>query len=218
MKKSKLILLALVGLFFFYSCKDELPEEVKPSTEANKRITMLKSLTGKTTEQGAITLENWGYVYIDTDYDENFIFKYYYSHITNIDYFIAIYNDTIVLSCSSQRSNRKIALNNFETLSQACIDYMSGKDFKYQSFSWYEEGYYSEFTTNEEFVSDFITNKQTIMSSYQVWDTEKDYLHVNFYIFEGEYTTDIRYADNEYYPELTKNIKTTLKELKSRRK
>ena len=116
MKKLTLILLALVGVVSFNSCKDDEPEQ-KPTT--TNIITELKGYTGKTFEQIAPTIQAKGFNLLNTENMEVITFYYFTNSDNSYKYSIGEFDDTVfIASYEYFNDNKGLLLTSYEKNSQ----------------------------------------------------------------------------------------------------
>lgn len=230
MKKSKLILLALLGLFFFNSCKDEAPEETKPiipetptipTADDYKTITELKHLTGQRTEKVKEILEDWDYSLIEEVLDEDGVTTtlYFQSNSLQQQYYNLLeYNNKIFLCEFSQVDSKITTLNRFEKNSKEGNAYMTAKTFVYYGNAINTGDEHKSFTIHKEFINYFAANKANLSVCSESWNTTSEAFY-NVYIgIDGSYQTNISYLNKEYASKKKFDEKSIMQNILSRNK
>ncbi len=202
MKKSKLILLALVGLFFFNSCKDEDPVETKPSTEAYETVAQLKSMTGISITLAKIKLEALGYFLAQSlDLPDNAI-AHNFIKIGSASSYHLYESKSKIYSSEYYESNEKtVALNLSEKYSKECIAYTSGKSYEYIGFIKIKDEEESEFTTIQEFETHYLENKLNLENCFEGWHTTKERITCSYYDYNDiNISSGLTYTNRELAP------------------
>lgn len=218
MKKSKLILLTLLGLLFFNSCKDEEVEKPSPY----QTITTLKSITGISFEEAQVKLGNLGYAFSESQTpSQDFIIHTFESNFNSNKYLILEANNKIFNCAYIAAADKNLALNGFEKYSAECIAYMTGKAHQYKGVTSFIEEEESTFATHQEFANYYVANKYDLQTCIEAWETNKDGVSSQYSvpnIISESFMSILIYADFEYTPEsmlnkdlILKNILSTIK-------
>lgn len=205
MKHSKLILLALVGLFFFTSCKDDDPVKPVVTTPTFATITKIKALTSVSITTAQTTIEGWGYSSQGSTQLDQGVKLYTFTSDTKTDvYMLYVTNNVVFGSSYSNLLERTMALKGFEDFSKECIAYMSGKTSLYSGQTTLDLNNTTSFTSHDSFASHYLANTYDISSCHESWKTVKELVKSSF---SAQGTTgtikrsELMYIDVEIMPE-----------------
>lgn len=198
MKKLTLILLALVGVVSFNSCKDDEPEQ-KPTTTTNI-ITELKGYTGKTFEQITPTIQAKGFNLLNTENIEGLTIYYFTNTDNSYKYSIGEYNDTVVAASYEYiNDNKNLLLTNYEKNSQTALSFVGNNPLIYYSSDIAimnsEEGN-MEFNNRADYLTAYDQNKDSINYCSETWMSQTAMVgtEFNYDEFDGHYSL-VGYGD-----------------------
>lgn len=192
MKKLTLILLALVGVVSFNSCKDDEPEQ-KPTTTTNI-ITELKGYTGKTFEQITPTIQAKGFNLLNTENIEGLTIYYFTNTDNSYKYSIGEYNDTVVAASYEYiNDNKNLLLTNYEKNSQTALSFVGNNPLIYYSSDIAimnsEEGN-MEFNNRADYLTAYNQNKDSINYCSESWMSQTSIVgtEFNYDEYDGHYS------------------------------
>jgi len=214
MKKTKLILLALIGLFVFNSCEDKDPVDTKPSTEAYKTIVELKSLTGISVEQVIIKLADMGYNNHQSFGDGEVSIIHFFAHDSLPSMCLLLeYNNLICLSGYMGTNDKGVSLNHFENYSNQCVAYMTGKTYEYEGEIEDMDNESLFFTTHQDNQTYYMANKLNILSCIGSWESTTEVVLAEYEEDDGEYYANIAYTNTLLAPPEDSTKKSMIKEI-----
>src|SRR5574344_221146 len=210
MKKLTLILLALVGVVSFNSCKDDEPEQ-KPTTTTNI-ITELNGYTGKTFEQITPTIQAKGFNLLNTENIEGLTIYYFTNTDNSYKYSIGEYNDTVVAASYEYiNDNKNLLLTNYEKNSQTALSFVGNNPLIYYSSDIAimnsEEGN-MEFNNRADYLTAYNQNKDSINYCSETWMSQTAMVgtEFNYDEFDGHYSL-VGYGDMLRMPVINKKGK-----------
>lgn len=198
MKKLTLILLALVGVVSFNSCKDDEPEQ-KPTTTTNI-ITELKGYTGKTFEQITPTIQAKGFNLLNTENIEGLTIYYFTNSDNSYKYSIGEYDDTVfIASYEYFNDNKGLLLTSYEKNSQTALSYTSNMQVNsyYSDISiMNSENGNIEFDNRADYLTAYNQNKDSINYCSETWMSQTAMVgtEFNYDEFDGHYSL-VGYGD-----------------------
>lgn len=189
MRKLTLILLAMLGVVFFNSCKEDTIEE-KPHTTTNI-LNELKGYTGKTFEQVAATMLSKGYDVIESEEAEGFSYHIFSNANSTTTYnFLEYQNLICIVSYDMINGNRDLLLNNFEKNSQSAVAFIGNTTSMYEGSIELEDSMEGseDFELRNNFLTYYNQNKNTVSFCSENW-TNQEYMIGSEFDF---------YNDDEY--------------------
>lgn len=226
MKKSKLILLALLGLFFFNSCEkdkdDNPPSKPISSSESYKTITKLKNLTGIGFSQCNDTILNLGFTYQSGgELDEDVILHTYLQEESLSLFLIYEAKGIIFLTAFARISEKDTALSDFEKYSKESIAYMIGKSYEYNGECTDFNAQNTLFNSTQDFTKYYSENKYNLEQCAEGWETSSEAIASMYEDNGGMNMSILMYLNIQHAPPsiLEKTIKNkALKNINSIRK
>lgn len=221
MRKLTLILLAMLGVVFFNSCKEDTIEE-KPHTTTNI-LNELKGYTGKTFEQVSATMLSKGYDVIESEEAEGFTYHNFSNAYSTTTYDFFEYQNLIcIVSYVMINGNRDFLLNNFEKNSQSAIEFIGNKTSMYEGLIELEDSMEGseDFELRNDFLTYYNQNKPTIAYCSEIW-TNQDYMIGSEFNYAYEYNNYslIGYGDMTLVPPMfQKSNQSILEMLHKKRK
>lgn len=223
MKKFKLILFVILGIFVFNSCEDKDPATYQTSDQAFKTITTLKSIIGLNLSDAQVKLGNLGFALSESQSPtQEFTMHTFISNFTSDSYIIFEANNKIFSCNYISEAEKNIALNGFEKNSKECVAYMSGKTYEYQGETTIENEEDSIFTTHQELANYYVANKYNLLTCFEVWQTTKEGVSSQFSapnFMSESFMSILIYADFELTPAsmlkkdlMLKNILSNIKQ------
>ncbi|MFA7082804.1 MAG: hypothetical protein WC135_09345 [Bacteroidales bacterium] len=203
MKQTKLILLALFGLFLFNSCKDKDPEPTNPITAVSNSIASLKSMTGISLDQAVAKFTTIGYAQVTSfPVGDEFIVRFFAGSDSTNGYMIYESKGVIFFCGYLGNKDKATSLSNFEKYSQDCNSYMTGKDFIFESELENLEGESLSFTTHQEFITQYLAIKLNLQYASESWLTAIEGVVAEYDYDDEDETiqTFIAYINREYAP------------------
>lgn len=198
MKKLTLILLALVGIVSFNSCKEDQPEQPTPTT--TNIFTELKGYTGKTFEQITPTIQAKGFNLLNTENIEGLTIYYFTNTDNSYKYSIGEYNDTVVAASYEYiNDNKNLLLTNYEKNSQTALSFVGNNPLIYYSSDIAimnsEEGN-MEFNNRADYLTAYNQNKDSIYYCSETWMSQTAMVgtEFNYDEFDGHYSL-VGYGD-----------------------
>ncbi len=192
MKKLTLILLALVGVVSFNSCKDDEPEQPTPAT--TNIFTELKGYTGKTFQFVSSTIRAKGFNVLSFDSIEEMRIYYFANSDNSYKYSIGEYDDTVfAASYEYINDNKNLLLTNYEKNSQTALSFVGNSPLLYYSSDIAimnsEEGN-MEFNNRADYLTAYNQNKDSINYCSESWVSQTAIVgtEFNYDEFEGHYS------------------------------
>lgn len=198
MKKLTLILLALVGVVFFNSCKDDEPEQPNPTP--TNIFTELKGYTGKTFQYVSSTIRAKGFNISNTDSSDGVLIYYFTNSDNSYEYSIGEYDDTVFIAIYQYLNDNKVSLQtNFEKNSQTAANFVGNNPLIYYysdiAFINSESGNL-EFDNRADYLTAYNQSKDSIDYCSETWisQTEMVGTEFNYDEYDGHYSLS-GYAD-----------------------
>ncbi len=192
MKKLTLILLALVGVVSFYSCKDDEPEQ--PTPTPTNIFTELKGYTGKTLQYVASTIRAKGFNVVNVDSVEGLKIYYFLNPNNSYEYSIGEYDDTVFISIYKYyNDNKGLLLTDYEKNSQTAVSFVGNNPLLYYfadiSLMNYQSSYL-EFDNRTNYLTAYNQNKDSINNCSESWVSQTAMVgtEFNYDEYEGHYS------------------------------
>lgn len=203
MKKSKLILFALLGLFLFNACNDEEVKEPAKVVETSPTINKVKKLTSVSLTVAETTLVSWGYANAGAvPIDGYSVYSFEASNKTD-KYMLYEKNNMIFASFYMNNAEKTIVLKAFENLSKECEAYMLNKTYIYKGKTTLTNNVTTTFINHISFTNHYASNKFEFLKSEENWETILEKVSSLFLgpdELSYSYKSAIRYVDSQLAP------------------